>query len=541
MLTQWIDGALDHLHFMLTGSARERRDNPEAAAIAGALVLTCLAFGFELTNPTLGVDDFGHLDMPFQWDVFWIGRGMWGGLLVQYLTPGGWITPLVPLVIGILLQLLSAVLVGWGLGVRGVPPLQLALLYASFAAFPYFACQMAFSYAQIAFPLASLLMVCGVLLALEGELRRGLCAAAAIGFGISIYQGALSVLGPVALLAPLAGHGVSRQQIVRRYRRVLLAVLAGVVLYLAVHKLILAVTGVVPQNQHYSVSFDWRFWERWLYVRRDISFLFFGAGGVIPAKAVGVFLLAALILLLHQFRQPQSVSRRLQSFGLGLLFGVLLVASPFPVLFLHAGELAPRSSVGVGVVWFVLFAYLLTVSSPWIRRAGVACLAVTVAFFVFHDNRMFYTQFLVTQADNLMMTRIAERIDRLALRPDGAATEVVVIGNYSHPPYEGMPRFKGDVLGYSQFEWGYNDSRWLVRGLARSIGVDRYVWRSREELGGAFVDPALLQGRQPWPHANSVFAHDGYAVVWLGQRREEPRDAPFLVWFNSLFGGRLNL
>ncbi len=103
MLMQWLDGALDRLHPMLTGSARASQGNREALAVAGAFVLVVLAFGFELTNPTLGVDDFAHLNMPFRWDPFWIGRGMWGGLLVQYLTPGGWITPFVPLVIGILL------------------------------------------------------------------------------------------------------------------------------------------------------------------------------------------------------------------------------------------------------------------------------------------------------------------------------------------------------------------------------------------------------------------------------------------------------
>jgi hypothetical protein len=131
---------------------------------------------------------------------------MWGPVRA-YLTPGGWITPFVSLVIGILLQLLAAVLMGWALGVRALTPLQLALVYALFVAFPYFACQMAFSYVQIGYPLASLLMVVGVLLALAGDIRRVVGAAVAMGFAMSLYQGSLSVLGPVALLAPLAGHG----------------------------------------------------------------------------------------------------------------------------------------------------------------------------------------------------------------------------------------------------------------------------------------------------------------------------------------------
>ena len=181
MPMQWIEAALDRLFLALNGSARDRQDNVEATAMAVALALAVIAFGFELSNPTLGIDDFAHLGMPFGWDPFYIGRGSWGTLLVQYLTPGGWITPFVSLVIGLVLQLLAAVLVGWALGVRGLPPLQQALLYALFVAFPYFACQMAFDYVQIAYPLASLLMVCGILLALAGDRLRGACAALAIG------------------------------------------------------------------------------------------------------------------------------------------------------------------------------------------------------------------------------------------------------------------------------------------------------------------------------------------------------------------------
>lgn len=530
----WIDTVLDYLHLALIGTARVRRGNPEAVAVAGALVLAGVAFGFELTHATLGVDDFAHLDFAFRWDEFWIGRGMWGGLLVQYLTPGSWITPFVSLVIGILLQLLAAVLMGWALEVRALAPPQLALLYALFVTFPYFACQMAFSYVQIGYPLASLLMVGGILLALAGDARRTVGAAMAIGFAMFIYQGSLSVLAPLALLAPLAGHGNQMHQLVTRYRRVLVAALAAGALYLAIHRLILAVMGIVPQNPYYSVSLDWRFWERWPLIRGEILFLLLGAGDVIPARAVVIFLLAALVLLVYMLGRQRSAFQRLHKLTQCFVFAAALVTAPFLMLFLHAGELAPRSSVGVAVIWFALFAGMLSASAPGVRRAGMAFLAVIVAFFLFQDNRMFYSQYLVTQADSIMMARIAERIDQLATPRAAAAIDVVVIGQYSHPQYAGMPRFKGEVLGYSQFEWDPGVTRWHMRDLARSIGVDHYAWHDPKDLGGTFGDPALLQGRQPWPHRSSVFAHDGYAVVWLGKRRDERRVTPLRLWYEAL-------
>lgn len=534
MLTRWIDSVLDSLHIVLRGCVRERNGNAEATAMIVAFALAILAFGFALTNPTLAVDVFSYLATPFRWDPFWIGRGSWGGLLVLYLTPGGWVTPIVPLVIGILLQLLTAVLVGWALGVGGLGVLPLALLYALFAAFPYFAAQMVFPFVQIAYPLATLLMVCAVLLAMAGDIRRGAAAVVAIGFALSIYQGSPSVLAPVALLAPLASRDSRGREIVIRYRRVLLAAAAGGVLFLAMHKALLALTGVTPQNPYYSASLDWRFWERSTLIRSEIGFLFFGAGDVIPVKALVVFLLAALMWVAYAVGRKRGALPRLRALAAAALVGALLVVAPFAMLFVHYGQLAPRSAVGLVVVWFALYASLLAARSPVVRRTGLAFLAVTIAMIVFHDNRMFYSQYLVTQADRIMMARIAERIDQLPLPREAGRIVVVVIGQYSHPEHDSMRRYTDSVLGYSQFEWGVGETRWYMRALALAIGVDHFSWHDPSELGGTFAQPGLLQDRQPWPHRSSVFAHDGYAVVWLGHRREEVRVAPLQAWFDSL-------
>jgi hypothetical protein len=285
------------------------------------------------------------------------------------------------------------------------------------------------------------------------------------------------------------------------------------------------------------VSFDWRFWERWPLIRGEVLFLLLGAGDVIPAKTVVILVLAAFVMLVYVVGRQQSALQRLRMLTQCLILAAVLVTAPFLVLFVHAGELAPRSSVGVAVIWFALFAGMLAASSPGVRRAGTACLAAIVLFFLFQDSRMFYSQYLVTQADSIMMARIAERIDQLTMPRDAAPIDVVVIGQYSPPQYAGMPRFVGEVLGYSQFEWDLDETRWYVRGLARAIGVDRYAWHDAKELGGAFADPALLQGRQPWPHRSSVFAHDGYAVVWLGQRREEAGGS-LRLWYEGLSKAR---
>jgi hypothetical protein len=535
--TNGFDALLDRLRWALTGSTQERPGFSDAPALATALALVVAAFGFELANNTLGVDDYSHLDMPFRWDSFWIGRGTWGTLALQAVTPGGWITPFVSLAVGLSIQLLAAVILAWALRVRGTTPLSQALLYTLFATFPYFACQMAFSYVQIAYPLASLLMICSVVLALAGGAGRIGCAVVACAFAISIYQGSISVLGPVAVLAPIA-HEEGRRETLRRYVRVLAVAAGAAALYVAAHRLILASTGITAQGSYYSVTFDWHFWERWHVIRNDIDYLFLGAGDVIPPVTIVIFLLAAAGAGAYGVLRQPGARRRLSAAALWVLLALALLVAPFAVLFFHAGQLAPRSSVGLAVVWFAVFAFLLRAPARAVRGAGLAALSVVVVLFVFQVNRMFFSQHLVAQADRLMMTRIAERIDQLPIDSKGEPIDVVVIGQYSHPLYAGMPRFGGDVLGFSQFEWNPADTRWAISGLARSIGVDRYRWLDAGELSGAFREPALLLGRSPWPHRSAVFAQDGRAVVWLGQRREEPRVAPLRRWYES-FKARL--
>ena len=531
--TNWLDALLDRLHRALTGSPREHPGFSEAAAVAIALALAFAAFGLELANNTLGVDDYSHLDMAFRWDPFWVGRGMWGGLALHAVTPGGWITPFISLAIGLAIQVLAAVVLAWALRARAQTTLAQALLYALFATFPYFACQMAFSYVQIIYPLASLLMVSSVVLALAGGATRIGCAVVTCAFAISVYQGSISVLAPVALLAPLAHEGGPRESL-RRYLRVVAAMAGGAALYFAVHRLIQTSTGIAAQSAYYSVTFDWKFWERWFLIRSEIDYLFLGAGNVIPPTAVVIFLLAATIALAYGVLTQPGARRRLSAVVSWAILALALTAAPFAVLFIHEGQLAPRSSLGLAVAWFAVFAFLLRAPARAMRGTGLAAVAVVVVVFVFQVNRMFFSQHLVAQADRLMMTRIAERIDQLPIDPKGQPVDVVIIGQYSHPAHAGMPRFGGDVLGFSQFEWDPAETRWSLRGLARSIGVDHYRWLDAGELGGTFREPALLQGRSPWPHKSAVFAQDGRAVVWLGERRDEPRIAPLQTWYESV-------
>jgi hypothetical protein len=154
----------------------------------------------------------------------------------------------------------------------------------------------------------------------------------------------------------LAAGPSGGRDVIARYGRVLLAAVAGGVLFLIAHKALLAMTGVTPSSHYYSASIDWHFWERWTFIRNEIDFLLLGADNVIPGKAVVIAFLAAMVWLLQASGRRHGASSRLRALALEVMLVAALVVAPFSMLFLHAGQLAPRSTVGLAVVWLALYA-----------------------------------------------------------------------------------------------------------------------------------------------------------------------------------------
>jgi len=532
--------ALARLHLALTGTRLPEQSHGDARASLLAFVIALAAFGFELGNPGLGVDDYLHLGMEVTWNEFWVGRGMWGGVLLHYLVPGGWIVPFITLLIGIFCQLTTAVVLGWLIGLHRIGVPARALIYSVFVIFPFFSAQMAFSHLQIGYSLASLLCVMGLFGAASctRSWPRLVVSSVLIAMGFSTYQGCLSVLATAAVAAVSAGlHSripLDRHRVARRAGNIGLAIAAGGLLYLLIHKLIIWSAGISPPSDYYSVSWQLAFWERWDLIEPQISFLLLGCGGLVPTGAVLLFLLAAV------FAAGDWIVRRPPPVVVagGLMLGLALVLAPFSVLFLHASRLAPRSSLGAAVVWVVVFAALASSASRTTRWFGNISVSLVVLSFVFQSNQVFYSQNLVAQADRTMIARIAERIDVIDTNPRmEGRPRVVVVGSYSHPHYPGISRYHNSVLGFSNFEWhGGNELR--VQALAASVGVDRYDWFAADAVGSPAAVERMLQGRAPWPSADSVFIHDDKIVVWLGLRREPTFDEdPVRSFFARISAG----
>jgi len=370
---------------------------------------------------------------------------------------------------------------------------------------------------------------------IERTSPRLLLAAALIAAGVSIYQGCLGVLATAAALRMIfvftAESELDKTRAVRCCLHVAVALAAGGLAYALIHELILSTSGITPPNAFYSVSFDLAFWERWDFIQSAISRRLLGSGGLLPEGTVLIFLMAVVVLLIDRARRrlsPASLAR-------GAALALAITVAPFSVMFLHQGGLPARAATGLGVSWLAVFAMLATSPSRWTRRWGIASAAVIVTVFVFQNNQMFYSQHLVAQADRLMISRIAERIDSLdAGDRDGGPPTVVMVGSYSHPSHPGISR-NDSVLGRSNFEWDGGNHR-RMKALAASVGVDHYDWRPPAQLGPPDAVERIVRERRPWPALESVFVHGDETIVWLGARRKAR--APSLSWASSLLSSK---
>ena len=363
--------ALTRCHSVLMGKEFQGSASTAANALVWAFVVSVAAFGFELTNSTLGVDDYLWMQRDYNWNSGTVARGMWGYHLLHAVTPEGWVTPFITLLIGIALQVSTAVLAGWFIRLPHDRFACLFFFYAIWGTFPYFVAQMAFSYLQIGYAASSFLAVLGILIATGGRtsVKRIALGGFLIAVAISIYQGCIGLLGPVVLLR-LGSELLQSEGGIYSCRKRMYSVLGksavssliGIALFTGVHKIVLVAFSIEPKSTRYSVSFDPFFWERWSTISTNMQLVAGGFWEVIPPAALVFLALSGCVGLGCLWSKSRNIVLPVQVLCLaGLAF-----VSIFAVSFVHPeGWLAPRSAVGVGFLWTAILSTPLLARPLW--------------------------------------------------------------------------------------------------------------------------------------------------------------------------------
>ena len=475
-----------------------------------------MASGFFLG--TISIDDEINLTSCY---FDGIGRGSWGLQLVTYLLPGQLGVSFAPAFFGCALYAFSTtILISlWNLRDQEIAKISAAII----GAFPYFASMMSFDVVQIAYPIGFVLITLSLSCVFRKAITCLQLASCTLCFALafSLYQGvaasfvtAFTTATGIRFLLNPSKNEEFRLFWYRYIPRIFIIAIFGGSLYLGSNKLAQRVFPHHSWGQGYKVNITLNFFERSRFeaIIKNISDLLWG-GGDAPQLSALIFLLAIISLGIGIFaiRDLPILKKVVVSFT----FFASVFVLPFWLVFVQSNLMAPRSMVGLGVLYGFVYAAWATVAShgQW-RILPNAMALVWLLQFIFLGNEMYYSQHLVNTAEQATVHRIAGRLDTLAAESSlPYPLPFTIVGRYA-PSGQRFKKFS--TLGHSPLDW---DSGNIYRQAAvfQNFGIDGIKIETDSKLRKEIERYVQLKDIPPWPHAASVFTYSNkIAVVNFG-------------------------
>jgi hypothetical protein len=473
-----------------------------------------LLMGSGLFLGTISIDDELHLTSSYFGG---IGRGMWLSELVTHLLPGQLGISFAPMLLGCALYAVSTtILISlWGLPDRTIGNICAAII----GCFPYFASMMTFDVVQIAYPIGFILIISSIVPVFRESASFFQLAVGALCFALafSCYQGVAAsftiAFSATAGIRFLLGQSKDAEfaRFWRRYfPRGLCVALLGGIIYLGIDKLVLRLFPHQEWGDDYKVKLALNFLEnnRFDSIVNNIASLLLGKSGDLPQVSSILFLLASFaialgILLLRDFAFWKKVVTL-------LAFAASVFILPFWLIFVQSNLLAPRSMVGLGILYGCVYSILATISiGRWKMLintiAGIWCFQ-----FIFLGNEMYYSQHLVNTAEQATIHRIVARIDALASRNRlPYPLPVTMVGRYA-PGGQTFTKFS--TLGHSPMNWDAGNIHRQAL-VFRNMGIDGIKINASPELRSELEKFVQAQGIPKWPHPDSVFIFQNKVVA----------------------------
>jgi hypothetical protein len=457
---------------------------------------------------TISIDDELHVTSRY---FEGIGRGSWGLELISYLLPGQLGISFAPILFGCGIYALSTtILISlWNLRDQTIANFCAAII----GCFPYFASMMTFDVVQIAYPIGFVLIVSSLLPVFRESTTYLNLIFGALGFSLAFacYQGVstsfvsafASAAGMRFLLHPDKTDGFRNFWLKHAPRGLAVALLGGV-LYLASDKLAQRLFPHHAWGDAYKVKFVFDFWEKSRFdaIVNNISALLLGKTGDLPQFSAWIFLLAILPIGTGIF-----AIRNFALWKKGIVFLILCASIfilPFWLVFVQSNLLAPRSMVGLGILYGFVFAALATITSKSMCFFPRAIAVLWCFQFLLLGNEMYYSQHLVNNAEQAAVQRIAARLDTLAAKNSlPYPLPVTIVGRYM-PAGQTFAKFS--TLGHSPLDW---DAGNIGRQAAvfRNLGIDGVQFEGDSKLRKEIERYVQTNDIPKWPHPGSVFVY----------------------------------
>lgn len=477
-------------------------DAASKKAFFAALVVSVLAFGFEMTNLTLNHDDVNQFDIQDTILGHYLGR--FGTGLLYYYTQNHYFMPFLQLLEGILLMSAYSVIVARCWGARNT--IDMATIAAILCVFPYMAHTYQYNTSMAINPLAHLLAALAVVLSLRATLGYVALAAVLYVGAFSIYQAVAANAATIFVLWLLSkilfedsADALTPKRALRASLGVLAAVVAGGLVYVA-----------IVSMMHIDFDTDHAAAEAFRFggvtkLAQAIPLVWNGTRGffVWPEayfpeylKAIQlVFAAAAAAICLWL---PTRAARKISAL---VLLGLAAFA-PRTLQLLHPdGTYHALALTGYALFIAATVMIVMRAGRTVIRNLGLIAATILVAGYVLQCNWISTVSYLNTMAHFNTMTQVLARLRSIPdARWDGK--KVAVVGRYDMPSNYPFKLSTGVANKYMDPEHMTSLAH-LLRDEATFVAADRSM-------------PGVLEyaaTHAPWPAPGSVAVVDGIGLV----------------------------
>ena len=482
-----------------------------------AIGLSLLVYGLELTNFTLSIDEELHSYGAPSWRA-WASQGRWGMALLCYVLPPFSTLPLLATLLFCLGLAASALLLAPIVARNRVETLVFVGTFVSCPIWMHIAefntLSWGFAVGLFSVAVASACLRIGGMWA---AVAAGLCLAFAIG----IYQSLVLLYAVIGIVLWVRGEAfwgadesMSTQQRQRVLRDTALSILVGVLTYYGVHRAVLVLSRIDlvyldnyvrlieftdAETRHGAVTRTLKY-IRGLLSGQDATFLGWG-WGVLLLPWIGFF---AGVVKLFRSRTETLTNR------LGSIVALLVILSiVFAPVIVSAGSIPNRALVALP-----LFYSLLTVNAFrfWGAGYGLRWCAFAFALFVswWISTALFHAEGIARQRDQVMATRVMQRIEEVGRNAFPSGIPLAVIGEWQHER-DGDAR-RVEIFGTSFFEHDGGNVYRIVNYL-RLLGLRNVqplpVVAVRDRLAEVVEMPA-------WPEPGAVTRLGDMIVLKLG-------------------------
>jgi hypothetical protein len=490
-----------------------------------SFLFAVIAYGYELFNFSLSIDEEGYLFKNATEEMHWIRLGRWGTYLINIALFPHSLLPFLPTLISICCIAFASVL--FVNSEEG--DLQSKIIFSLiFISYPLHSYYIAFSTLSASLGIGVVLSVLGFLLVKESlkdstqKIILILAAIVALTISMSTYQGIFPVFLILILthlfLKLLNDPDAKVKDLLRCLIRFLIVFVSAYILYFIadrIFKFALLDPSYKQNPQYFDHFIGWGNQPIKKVILNLINYtkgylwgdIFYGMNSI-----RSIFFLIPILLFVI-FKKVKSIQNRIFSL---LLLGLLLL-TPFFVMYLIGSNLPPRSLEALpflmAIIWWLVSQNV---------RVGLRMFFLVVAIMIFvnntfHTTRLFHTANVTWQADRVMAGRIIERVYHLDLPTEMEKIPIAFVGSFRYEENELFIKTR-DVFGASYFEW--NRGQGCIRNLYKSMGINEIKLVPAHIIHGY---SETIDTMEAWPNKNSIILKDDIVIVKLNESRNRKK------------------